>query len=78
MTARLVRDPAPFRRRPRAPQPTVTTRPHSSHVLGGPAQFDLVLDSGPDTPVQVVELTRDMAAIIRTQLDTKLQGAQHE
>lgn len=78
MTARLTREPAPFRRRPLPAQPTITTRPHTSHILGGPAQFDLVLDSGPDEPVQVVKLTRDVAVVIRKQLESKLNGTHHD
>lgn len=74
MTART----AAWERRPRTPQATVTTRPHSAHIIGGPAQFDLILDSGPGEPVQVVELTRDLAVIVRKQLDVKLTGAQHD
>jgi hypothetical protein len=59
-------------KRPRPARPTREINPHSLHVLGGPALFDLVLDCGNDNPVTVVKIPADLAHILRARLDTKL------
>lgn len=67
-------------RRARPAPPTVEVNPHSVHVLGpqGSPLFDLVLDCGSAEPVTIIKLPTDLALILRSRLNAKLPGAQHD
>lgn len=73
MTARTHFEPPGPVRRPKRTPPTITTRPHTVHVIGSnPAQFDILFDSGPAEPTQVINLTRDLCVQLRDAIDRKL------
>lgn len=59
-------------KRQRPPLPTREINPHTLHLIGGPALFDLVLDCGVDESVTVVRIPADLAHILRDRLTSKL------
>ncbi|ULN33622.1 hypothetical protein [Mycolicibacterium smegmatis] len=66
--------PAPARHRPKPSRPTVTLAPHTVSVIGQSPICTLVLDCGSERPAYMIELTTDLAAILRKKLNDKRIG----
>ncbi|MDG4665141.1 hypothetical protein [Mycobacterium sp. 236(2023)] len=60
-------------RRPRVEQSVEKYQPHSVNVVGSGPLYDLVFDCGTNEPVRVVNITTDMALILRHRLNKKLE-----
>jgi hypothetical protein len=55
---------------------TVELNPHSLHLLGEPGSplYDLVIDCGTAAPAYIIRLPVDLAALLRTKLNSKHIG----
>lgn len=78
MTVRLVRDPAPFRRRSSTDHGTVELNPHGVTVIGTQPILSMVLDLGDSEPAVIVKLPADLQLYVHRKLGEKLPGAQHD